>query len=239
MDLHYYDWVQANRAYVAKASDGQIGYLHIPDMGVDGAREFIKWYYPQLRKPGLIIDVRDNGGGFMSQTMIERLSRRLLAYNYLRGSSITGTYPGATYLGHLAALSNGTTASDGDIFSYMFKQAKLGPLIGTRTWGGVVGIGDLGPLIDGGSINVPQFAAIVNLEGKYTVEGHGVEPDIVVNEDVSQQLAGKDPQLDKAIEVLQKEIQAHPLNLPPQPPGLDKAPPHMRPKSAGSAAPAG
>ena len=238
MDLHYYDWVQANRAYVAKASGGQIGYLHIPDMGVDGAREFIKWYYPQLRKPGLIIDVRDNGGGFMSQTMIERLSRKLLAYNYLRGSSITGTYPGAVPLGHLAALSNGTTASDGDIFSYMFKQAKLGPLIGTRTWGGVVGIGDLGPLIDGGTVNVPQFAAIVNLDGKYTVEGHGVEPDIVVKEDVSQQLAGKDPQLDKAIEVLEKQIQAHPLNLPPQPPGVDKAPPAMRPKSAASTAPA-
>jgi tricorn protease len=121
----------------------------------------------------------------------------------------------------------------------MFKQAKLGPLIGTRTWGGVVGIGNLGPLIDGGTINVPQFAAIVNLEGKYTVEGHGVEPDIVVNEDVSQQLAGKDPQLDKAIEVLEKEIQAHPLNLPPQPAGQDKAPASMRPKSAGSTAPAG
>lgn len=239
MPLHYFDWVQANRAYVAKASDGRIGYLHIPDMGADGAREFIKWYYPQLRKPGLIIDVRDNGGGFMSQTMIERLSRKLLAYNYLRGTSITGTYPGATRLGHLAALSNGTTASDGDIFSYMFKQAKLGPLIGTRTWGGVIGIGDLGPLIDGGTVNVPQFAGVVGLDGKYTVEGHGVEPDIVVKEDVSQQLAGKDPQLDKAIEVLEKEIQAHPLNLPSQPAGLDKAPPAMRPKSAASTAPAG
>ena len=239
MGLHYYDWVQANRAYVAKASDGQIGYLHIPDMGVDGAREFIKWYYPQLRKPGLIIDVRDNGGGFMSQTMIERLSRKVLAYNYLRGTSITGTYPGATYLGHLAALSNGTTASDGDIFSYMFKQAKLGPLIGTRTWGGVIGIGGLGPLIDGGDVFVPQFAGIVGLDGKYTVEGHGVDPDIVVNEDVSQQLAGKDPQLDKAIEVLEKAIQAHPLSLPPQPPGQDKAPPHMRPPSAAGTAPAG
>jgi tricorn protease len=234
MNLHYYDWVQANREYVAKASNGRIGYLHIPDMSVDGAREFIKWYYPQLRKPGLIIDVRDNGGGFMSQTMIERLSRKLLAYNYFRGTSITGTYPGATYLGHLAALSNGDTASDGDIFSYMFKKAKLGPLIGTRTWGGVVGITSWGPLIDGGTVNVPEFVAIVNLKGKYAVEGHGVEPDIVVHEDVSKQLAGKDPQLDKAIEVLQKEIKAQPLKLPPQPPALDKAPPSMRPKSAAS-----
>jgi tricorn protease len=236
MNLHYYDWVQANREYVAKASGGRIGYLHIPDMGVDGAREFIKWYYPQLRKPGLIIDVRDNGGGFMSQTMIERLSRKLLAYNYTRGSSITGTYPAATYLGHLAALSNGDTASDGDIFSYMFKKAKLGPLIGTRTWGGVVGITGWGPLIDGGSVNVPEFVAIVNLQGKYEVEGHGVEPDIVVPEDVSQQLAGKDPQLDKAIEVLEKQIKAQPLNLPPQPPAQDKAPASMRPATGATSA---
>lgn len=239
MPLYYYDWVQANRDYVAKASDGKIGYLHIPDMSVDGAREFIKWYYPQLRKPGLIIDVRDNGGGFMSQTMIERLSRKLLAYNYTRGSSITGTYPEATYVGHLAALSNGTSASDGDIFSYMFKQAKLGPLIGTRTWGGVVGITGSGPLIDGGTVFVPEFTAIVGLDGKYKVEGHGVDPDIVVKENVSEQLAGKDPQLDKAIEVLQQTIKKHPLTLPPQPPALDKAPPNMRPQSAASAAPAG
>src|SRR5579875_2403523 len=237
MPLHYYGWVQANREYVAKASNGQIGYLHIPDMGADGLREFIKWYYTQLRKPGLIIDVRDNGGGFVSQTIIERLARKLLAYNYLRGTSITGTYPGATYLGHLAALSNGTSASDGDIFSYMFRQAKLGPLIGTRTWGGVIGIGGLGPLIDGGDVFVPQYAGIVALDGKYAVEGHGVDPDIVVNEDVSQQLAGRDPQLDKAIEVLQQEIKTHPVTLPPQPPGPDKAPPAMRPKSPSTAPP--
>ncbi|MGH8114379.1 MAG: S41 family peptidase, partial [Rhodanobacteraceae bacterium] len=239
MPLHYYDWVQSNREYVAKASGGQIGYLHIPDMDADGAREFIKWYYPQLRKPGLIIDVRDNGGGFMSQTMIERLSRRLLAYNYLRSSSITGTYPAATYIGHLAALSNGTSASDGDIFSYMFKQAKLGPLIGTRTWGGVIGIHGLGPLIDGGTVFVPTYAGIVGLDGKYVVEGHGVDPDIVVEENVSEQLAGRDPQLDKAIGVLEQEIKAHPVVLPPQPQGLDKAPPSMRPKAAASTAPAG
>lgn len=230
MDLHYFDWVQANREYVARASGGKIGYLHIPDMGADGAREFIKWYYPQVRKPGLIIDVRDNGGGFMSETMIDRLSRKLLAYNYFRGASTTGTYPSVTPLGHMVALSNGTTASDGDIFSYMFKQAKLGPLIGTRTWGGVVGITDWGPLIDGGQVSVPQFAAIVNLQGKYVVEGEGVEPDIVVEEDVAQQLAGRDPQLDKAVEVLEKQIKAEPMVLPPQPPGPIKAPVNMRPK---------
>jgi tricorn protease len=239
MPLHYYDWVQANREYVARASDGKIGYLHIPDMGPDGLREFIKWYYPQLRKPGLIIDVRDNGGGFVSQTIIERLSRKLLAYNYFRGTSITGTYPDATYVGHLAALSNGTTASDGDIFSYMFKKSHLGPLIGTRTWGGVIGITSWGPLIDGGTVFVPQFAGIVGLDGKYTVEGHGVDPDVVVPESVSDELAGKDPQLDKAIEMLEQQIKAHPLNLPPQPPGLDKAPPNMRPKSASGASPPG
>ena len=144
-----------------------------------------------------------------------------------------------TVAGPVVALTNEHAGSDGDIFSHTFKLMKIGPLVGTRTWGGVVGITSWGPLIDGGSVSVPEFAAIVNLDGKYAVEGHGVEPDIVVNEDVSQQLAGKDPQLDKAIEVLQKAIQAYPLNLPPQPPGLDKAPPNMRPKSAASTAPAG
>ncbi|MFO1507040.1 MAG: S41 family peptidase [Lysobacterales bacterium] len=231
MPLQYFDWVQANREYVAKASGGTIGYLHIPDMGPDGAREFIKWYYPQLRKAGLIVDVRDNGGGFMSQTMIERLSRKLLGLDYARGADITGTYPGATFLGHLAALCNGTTASDGDIFSYMFKQSKLGPLIGTRTWGGVVGINSWGPVIDGGAVFVPQFAS-ANTQGQYVVEGEGVEPDIVVPEDVSLQLAGKDPQLDKAISVLEGEIKAHPVVLPPRPADPVKAPPSMQPKAA-------
>ncbi|MGH8122028.1 MAG: PDZ domain-containing protein, partial [Rudaea sp.] len=142
--LDYYAWVRHNREYVDKASDGEIGYLHVPDMGADGIREFIKWYFPQLRKAGLIVDVRDNGGGNVSAMIIERLSRKLLGLDYWRGSELTSTYPQQTFLGHLAALCNGTTASDGDIFSYMFKQAKLGPLIGTRTWGGVVGINSWG-----------------------------------------------------------------------------------------------
>lgn len=231
MPLNYYDWTERNRDYVAKASNGQIGYLHIPDMGADGIREFIKWYYPQLRKQGLIVDVRDNGGGNVSAMIIERLSRKLLGLDYGRNIDITGTYPQQTFLGHLAALCNGTTASDGDIFSYMFKQSKLGPLIGTRTWGGVVGITDWGPVIDGGEVFVPEFAT-ANTEGHYVVEGHGVDPDIVVDENVSDQLAGKDPQLDRAIEELDKAIKAGPVSLPPRPADPVKAPASMRSSDA-------
>ncbi len=229
--LHYYAWTQRNRDYVDKASGGTIGYLHIPDMGANGIREFIKWYYPQLRKQGLVVDVRDNGGGNVSAMIIERLSRKLLGVNYGRGFDVTGTYPQQTFIGHLAALCNGTTASDGDIFSYMFKQAKLGPLIGTRTWGGVVGINGWGPLIDGGDVFVPQFAT-ASTEGQYVIEGHGVDPDIVVEQDVSAQLDGKDPQLDRAIGELQKAIKAAPVSLPPRPADPVKAPADMRAQSA-------
>ncbi len=225
--LNYLAWVAHNREYVAKASDNQIGYLHIPDMGADGIREFIKWYYPQLRKQGLVVDVRDNGGGNVSAMIIERLSRKLLGLDYWRGGDIVGTYPQQTFLGHLAALCNGTTASDGDIFSYMFKQAKLGPLIGTRTWGGVVGITDWGPLIDGGHTNVPQFAT-ANTDGQWVIEGHGVDPDIEVENSVASQLAGSDEQLDRAVAEIKKEIAANPLKLPPRPADPVKAPEDMR-----------
>lgn len=226
-ELNYLAWITHNREYVAKASNGQIGYLHIPDMGGDGIREFIKWFYPQLRKQGLVVDVRDNGGGNVSAMIIERLQRKALGLDYGRGSDITGTYPQQTFIGHLAALCNGTTASDGDIFSYMFKQAKLGPLIGTRTWGGVVGISDWGPLIDGGSTNVPQFAT-ANTDGQWVIEGHGVDPDIVVDNDVESVLAGQDPQLERAVAEIKKQIAADPVTLPPKPADPVKAPADMR-----------
>jgi len=223
MPLYYDAWVRHNREVVAKASDGQIGYLHVPDMGGDGIREFIKWFYPQLRKQGLIVDVRDNGGGNVSAMIIERLARKLRGLEYMRGSELVGTYPQQTFLGHLAALCNGTTASDGDIFSYMFKTGHLGPLIGERTWGGVVGISGWGPLIDGGEVFVPQFAS-ANTEGQYVVEGHGVDPDIVVENDVASVLAGRDPQLDRAISELKKEIAADPFRIPPRPADPVKTP---------------
>ncbi len=155
--------------------------------------------------------------------IIERLARKLRGLEYMRGSELVGTYPQQTFLGHLAALCNGTTASDGDIFSYMFKTGHLGPLIGERTWGGVVGISGWGPLIDGGEVFVPQFAS-ANTEGQYVVEGHGVDPDIVVENDVASVLAGRDPQLDRAISELKKEIAADPVRIPPRPADPVKTP---------------
>ncbi len=229
-DLKYYAWVKHNYDYVEKQTGGKVGYLYIPDMGADGIREFIKWYYPQIRKQGLIVDVRDNGGGNVSPMIIERLSRKLLGTNFDRNSTATGTYPAQTFYGYMAALINETSASDGDIFSYMFKQAKLGPTIGKRTWGGVVGISDYGPLLDGGQVEVPEFVAIADLDGKYQVEGEGVNPDIEVDNDVFSTIHGKDPQLDRAIEEVMGKIKEHPLTLPQRQADPIKAPPDMQPK---------
>ena len=179
----YLDWVEQNRKRVDELSHGRIGYMHLPDMGAAGIREFIKWYYPQLRKEALLIDDRANGGGNISRMVIERLSRTscwrpVIAHHRRR----RGTYPDSVFIGPKAVLLDGNSASDGDIFPWMFRTAKLGPLIGERSWGGVVGITDHGQLIDGGTVNVPEFA-YATAKGEWAVEGHGVDPDIVVEND--------------------------------------------------------
>ncbi len=230
-DLKYFNWVEHNRRYVEEKTGGKVGYVYIPDMGGDGIREFIKWFYPQLRKQGLVVDVRDNGGGNVSSMIIERLSRKLLGLNYDRNSTETGTYPPQVFNGPMAALINETSASDGDIFSYMFKQAKLGPTIGKRTWGGVVGISDYGPLLDGGQVEVPEFVAIADLQGNFRVEGEGVKPDIEVENDVFSTIHGKDPQLDRGIDEVMKSISANPPRLAPRQADPVKAPEDMRPKA--------
>src|SRR5579884_2427381 len=227
-NLKYHAWVERNRRYVDERSGGKIGYVYIPDMGGDVIREFIKWFYPQLRKPGLIVDVRDNGGGNVSAMIIERLARRLLGVTFARNATATGTYPQQAFFGHLAALINETTASDGDIFAYMFREAKLGPTIGKRTWGGVVGISDYGPLLDGGQVSVPEFVAVADRNGNYRVEGEGVAPDIEVDNDVFATIQGKDPQLDRAIAELQKKIAEDPPRLPTRQADPVKAPADMR-----------
>ncbi|MBX3290523.1 MAG: PD40 domain-containing protein [Acidobacteria bacterium] len=214
-DLIYLDWTEANRKRVSELSNGRIGYLHIPDMGPAGIREFIKWYYPQIDKEGLVVDVRANGGGNVSRMLIERLRRKVLGVNYRRGDPDGTTYPDGTFIGPMAAILNENSASDGDIFPHMFREAGLGPLIGKRSWGGVVGITNRGNLIDGGVVNVPEFA-LANPKGEYIIEGYGVDPDIEVENDPRSVIAGRDPQLERAVEEVMKKL-ARPVKLPPKP----------------------
>ncbi len=221
--LLYDAWVRHNREKVAALSGGKLGYLHIPDMGDDGIREFIKWFYPQIRKQGLVVDARYNGGGNVSQMLIERLQRKLLSVDFSRNVQWPGTYPSAVFVGPMAALINETTASDGDIFGAMFKQAKLGKVYGKRSWGGVVGISGHGPLIDGGQVFVPE-GATASTDGRYIIENHGVDPDVVVENEAKDVLEGKDPQLERAVADLLQEIAAHPQGLPQRPADPVKTP---------------
>jgi tricorn protease len=222
-NLLYLDWVTLNREYVDKATGGKVGYIHLPDMGENGIREFIKYYYPQIRKQALIVDDRGNGGGNISQMIIQRLRQQLLGTAFDRVDRQTATYPYTVFYGPKVCLINETSASDGDIFPYMFRQAGLGPLIGKRTWGGVVGISGRGPLLDGGEVFVPEFA-FADTQGKYVVEGHGVDPDIEVENDPADVIEGRDPQLERAIAEIEKALQANPKTLPQRPPDPDRSP---------------
>lgn len=215
--LIYLDWVIGNRRKVDQMSGGRLGYLHVPDMGQDGIREFIKWYYPQLNKEGLVVDVRANGGGNVSRMLIERLRRKALALNYSRTTDEANTYPDGVFIGPMAAILDGNSASDGDIFPAMFREAGLGPLIGKRSWGGVVGISNRGPLLDGGSISVPE-SGLANTKGQWIIEGYGVDPDIEVENDPKSQIAGRDPQLERTVAEVMKKLQS-PVKLPPKPAG--------------------
>ena len=214
--LVYLDWTARNRAYVDAKTGGRVGYMHLPDMGSEGAREFVKWFYPQARKNGLIVDDRANGGGNISQWVIDRLSRKLLGIEYGRTAEDPGTYPDRVMRGPMACLISETSASDGDIFPYMFRNSGLGPLIGKRTWGGVIGISGHGPLIDGGTAYVPQYENM-SKDGHHAVEGEGVSPDIDVDNDPASEIAGKDNQLDRAIEEVLKQLAKDPHDLPPRP----------------------
>ncbi len=219
--LVYLEMVLRNKERVEKATNGRAGYLHIPDMGADGIREFIKWYYPQLDKEGLVIDVRSNGGGNVSRMIIDRLRREVLALTYPRTADRPSTYPDGAFHGSLVCLLNETSASDGDIFPAMFRASKLGPLIGKRSWGGVVGITNRGALIDGGSVNVPEFG-FASPDGKWIIEGEGVTPDIVVENDPKSVIEGKDPQLERGIAELLQRMEKNPKKLPARPPAPDK-----------------
>jgi tricorn protease len=215
--LYYYEWVQTNIEKVSEATDGKVGYIHVPDMGRYGLNEFVKHFYPQIRKKALIIDVRGNGGGNVSPMLIERLRREIAMIEFARNTSPEPD-PYSMIYGPMVCLADEFSASDGDLFTYQFKKYKLGKVIGKRTWGGVVGIRGTLPLLDGGYLRKPEFSRY-DVEGKkWIIEGYGVEPDIYIDNDPAKEYAGIDEQLNKAIEVILEELETQEKEIPPLPP---------------------
>ncbi|MFC1733984.1 PDZ domain-containing protein [candidate division KSB1 bacterium] len=222
--LYYYSWVHENIRKVDELTNGQVGYIHIPDMSAPGLNEFVKYFYPQLRKKALIIDDRGNGGGNVSPMIIERLMREIAVMGMARNTS---AYPSPREVmpGPKVCLIDQYSASDGDLFPYRFKTMKLGKLIGVRTWGGVVGIRGSLPFIDGASLHKPEFAHFSADGSEFIIEGYGVDPDIEVRNDPAKEFAGEDEQLLKAIEIILEELKTNPGELPDIPPFPKKTKP--------------
>lgn len=196
--LRYRDWVEANRTRVHEETDGRVGYVHIPDMGPNGYAEFHRYFGAEVDHEGLIVDVRNNRGGHVSQLLLEKLTRKRIGYDITRYGR-PESYPEDAPMGPMVALTDEYSGSDGDIFSHAFKLFGLGPLIGNRTWGGVVGIWPRHALVDGTITTQPEFSFWFEDVG-WDVENYGTDPDIVVEVAPQDYAAGRDPQMDRAIE---------------------------------------
>ncbi len=220
--LYYLKWVLGNIEAVNKATDGKVGYVHVPDMGTLGLNEFVKFYYPQLYKEALIVDCRGNGGGNVSPQIIERLRREPVSWTIARNGSVN-VDPSGQVLGPKVLLVDQFSASDGDIVAYRFRKYKLGPIIGLRTWGGVVGIRGTLPLLDGGFLNRPEFSRFDLEAREWIMEGKGVDPDIVVDNDPAREFAGIDDQLSRAIAEIKAAMTKNPVKVPQPPPYPDKS----------------
>ncbi|HKR84398.1 MAG TPA: S41 family peptidase [Terriglobales bacterium] len=221
-NLRELNMINTNRKKVDEATGGKVGYVYLPDMGDAGLNEFVKQYFPQIRKQGIIFDVRYNGGGFVDELIFARLRRIISSMDAARNWE-SGTRPANTFYGSMVCLTNHYAASDGDIFSYAFKKYGLGPLIGERTWGGVRGIRGNIPLMDGGYITRPEFS-LYSMDSRWIIENRGVQPDIVVENRPEQVVKGNDPQLERAIHEVMKLIEQNPKKLPPRPPDLPPYP---------------
>ena len=202
--IRYRDWVEGNREAVEKAGRGRIGYMHLPDMMTNGLIEFGKAFYPQCEKEALIIDERYNGGGFVGDQIIDRLERQIWALNQPREGKM-GRNPERVFHGPIVVLINEDTGSNGEYFAYAIKAKKLATLIGMRTWGGAVGIEPHQDMVDGGGTTPPQFGPI-GMDGTWIIEGHGVDPDIVIQNMPADVVAGKDAQLEKAVSHLLERL---------------------------------
>ena len=211
-ELRYREWVSQNRRYVHEKTDGKVGYVHIPDMGRRGYAEFHRGYLAEVSYPGLLIDVRYNGGGHVSQLLLEKLARRRIGYDVPRWGT-PHPYPDASVLGPMVAVTNENAGSDGDIFSHCFKLMELGLLIGKRTWGGVIGISPHHPFVDGGGTTQPEYSFWF-VDVGWNVENYGTDPDIEVDYRPQDYITDSDPQLDRAIEELLRQMEENPPELP-------------------------
>jgi len=208
----YRDWVEANRRNVHQATDGRIGYIHVPDMGPDGYAEFHRAFLIEYDRDALIVDVRVNGGGHVSGLLLEKLARKRVGYDFPRWAA-PKPYPDESPTGPMVALTNELAGSDGDIFSHTFKLMKLGPLVGKRTWGGVIGIWPRHRLVDGTVTTQPEFSFFFDDVG-WRVENYGTDPDIEVDNAPHDYARGADPQLDRAIQVARDELDKRPQHRP-------------------------
>jgi tricorn protease len=206
------DWLEHNRLLVDKLSDGEIGYIYLPDTFTGSAAEFPKYFYAQTRKKGLIIDGRFNGGGLDPDIFLQRLDKKILSY-WTRRYSHDQTTPAVATKAHMVCITNRQAGSGGDMLPYEFKLRKMGEVIGTRTWGGLVGVSMYAPLNDGGTITAPDYR-IYNTEGKWVVENYGVDPDVVVDLNAAEMEKGIDAQLMKALEILMQKIKQDPRPWP-------------------------
>jgi tricorn protease len=213
--LRHLAWVEGNRRKVDQMSGGKLAYVYLPDTAQGGYTYFNRYYFSQLNKEGAVIDERFNRGGQAADYIIDYLRKPLMSYWAVRDGEDYRT-PFGTMAGPKAMIVNEYAGSGGDLMPWMFRRAQIGPLIGKRTWGGLVGIGGYPQLIDGGSVTAPHFA-FYSPEGKWEVENHGVAPDIEVEFDPKAWREGRDPQLEKAVEVVMEELKRNPRSLPKRP----------------------
>ena len=230
----YRQWVDENRRKVHTATDGKIGYVHIPDMGASGYAEFHRGYLAEVDRDGLIVDVRYNGGGHVSQLILEKLARRRLGYDHSRWGGLI-PYPMESVAGPLVAITNEHAGSDGDIFCHSFKMMKLGPLIGKRTWGGVIGISPRHALVDGTVTTQPEYSFWFEDVG-WGLENYGTNPDVEVDITPQDYRDGVDPQLDRAIQEALRILAETPRKLPELATKPSRALPKLPPRIPSSTA---
>jgi len=216
-------WIDHNREVVDKASGGRVAYMYLSDMAALGMEQFVRQFYAQLDKQALLVDDRWNGGGFIDQIVLERLRRVLVGMDANR-IGVGVPFPQQLINGPKACLLNHYSASDGDLFPFYFRKYGLGPLIGTRSWGGVRGIRGDWALLDGGYITVPEDA-LYGLDSQWVIENHGVDPDITVDDAPADWLTGHDVQLEAGVNYLLGELTKHPGGFPPPPAPLPAYPP--------------